>query len=303
MWWKFFIVGGLLGSLAFQTLTTSAEQREPLGVPYLSQFDGSKYASSDCGPASVAMAIAYATGEKVTPLQVRQAIIKLPGGAYAANPDSGTAIGDLARVARAHDLETFMGDGAASTGWGPERIRQHLGQGHPVIVLTRLAYLPGYSQSAQVDHYVILTGATASGYVYNDPALPNGSKRSISEKQLQSAQRMSGAPGQGAAFSGPLMAAASVSLSAPVETHTVTIAAGDTLWKLAQRYGASVAQLVSLNRDVVRNADHIEVGQVLQVPAPRESEGMTAQAIELPGPQPQASPAPAPDRVPRGLRN
>src|ERR1051326_3526290 len=111
------------------------------------------------------MAIDYATGEKLTPLQAPQALIKLPGAGYAANPDSGTAIGDLARVARAHNVETFMGDGAASTGWGPERIRSHLNQGHPVIVLTRLAYLPGYKPTSQVDHYILLIGATASGYI------------------------------------------------------------------------------------------------------------------------------------------
>ena len=43
------------------------------------------------GPTSVAMAINFATGQKLTPLQVRQAIAKLPGGGYAANTASGTA--------------------------------------------------------------------------------------------------------------------------------------------------------------------------------------------------------------------
>src|SRR5438445_10422182 len=185
MRWKVFIAGALVGSLAFQTVLVSAEQRDALAVPFLSQFDGSPFAASDCGPASVAMAINYATGEHMTPLQARQAIIKLPGGGYASNPESGTAIQDLPRLARAHHVEAFMGDGAASTGWGPERIRQHLSQGHPVIVLTRIGYLPGYNTSTQVDHYIILTGANGSGYVYNDPALGNGAKRTITEKQLQ----------------------------------------------------------------------------------------------------------------------
>ena len=94
--WKLFFVGVLLGSLAFQTLITNAEpQPDTMAVPFLTQFDGSPYAATDCGPASVAMAINYATGEHLKPLEVRQAIMKLPGGAYAANTNSGTAVGDL----------------------------------------------------------------------------------------------------------------------------------------------------------------------------------------------------------------
>ncbi len=269
------MAGALVGSLAFQTVLVSAEQRDALAVPFLSQFDGSPFAASDCGPASVAMAINYATGEHMTPLQARQAIIKLPGGGYAANPESGTAIQDLARLARAHKVEAFLGDGAASTGWGAERIRRHLSQGHPVIVLTRLAYLPGYKSTSAVDHYIILTGATNGGYTYNDPALSNGIKRTLTEAQLQMAQRMAGVPGQGGAFSGPPQAtpgpAGSVAAASPAAppigpTISVTVSRGDTLSQLAQRYGADLQQVVSLNRDTLPNIDHIEPGQVLKMP-------------------------------------
>jgi LysM repeat protein len=219
------------------------------------------------------MAIDYATGEHLTPLQAREAIIKLPGGGYAANPDSGTAIQDLARVARAHEVEAFMGDGAASTGWGPARIRQHLAQGHPVIVLTRIGYLPGYKPSTNVDHYIILTGATASGYVYNDPAMANGSKRTISEQQLQLAQRMAIIPGQGAAFGGPPAAEPELTIAgtsaeplASTSTVQITVRAGDTLYQLAKHYGVELQQLVALNRATISNPNHIEVGQVLDLP-------------------------------------
>src|SRR3954463_15733606 len=99
MHWKLFIVGALIGSLAFQTFISNADQPDTLPVAFLTQLDGSAYAGTDCGPASVAMAInyatGYATGEHTRPLDVRQAIAKLPGGGYAANPNSGTAIGDL----------------------------------------------------------------------------------------------------------------------------------------------------------------------------------------------------------------
>src|SRR5260370_17585334 len=104
MRWKLFIAGVLLGSLAFQTLTTNAEQRDALSVPFASQFDGSPFAATDCGPASVAMAINYATGEHLSPFLARQAIIHLPGGGYAANPASGTPIQHLAPLAWLHTL-------------------------------------------------------------------------------------------------------------------------------------------------------------------------------------------------------
>lgn len=198
-----------------------------------------------------------------------------------------------------------MGDGAASTGWGPERIRNHLAQGHPVIVLTRLGYLPGYNTSSTVDHYIILIGANDSSYVYNDPALGNGAKRIISGKQLQLAQRAAVAPGQGAAFSGPpneTPASQAPDPNAPI-TH-VTVMAGDTLSELAQRYGVDLTQILELNRSSVRNINHIEVGQVLAIPgvAPAEPEEAAAQSAPTPSPTPTASPTPSPTASPTPLK-
>jgi LysM repeat protein len=260
--WKLFIVGVLLGSLAFQTFITNADQPDALPVAFMQQFDGSAYAGTDCGPASVAMAINYATGEHLKPLDVRLAITKLPGGQYASNPGSGTAIGDLARIARAHDVEVVMGDGPSSTGWGPERIRKHLAEGHPVIVLVKLAFLPGYSATSTFDHYVLLTGASGKGYTYNDPGMSAGAKRTISEQQLQTAQRNSSVPGQGAAFGGPKSAAPA---APPALTFNVTVAKGDTLSELAAKYSVPLKEIVALNRTVV-NVDRIQAGQVLQLP-------------------------------------
>jgi len=287
MRWKLFIVGVLLGSLAFQTLPGAAAPRDALAVTFMTQFDGSAFAATNCGPASVAMAINFATGQKLTPLQVRQAIARLPGGGYAANPGSGTAVGDLARIARTHNVQVFMGDGAASVGWGPERIRRHLEQDHPVIVLTRLAHLPGYSPTSQIDHYIVLIGANASGYVYHDPGQSSGAKRSISERQLQLAQKASGVPGQGVAFAGPKSAASPSAASVPTaETMKYTVERGDTVSELAQKHGISQQELVSLNRGVLRNVNHIEVGQVLTLPAPPQP-SPTAEPARQPKPNAQ----------------
>ncbi|MDQ3811681.1 MAG: LysM peptidoglycan-binding domain-containing protein, partial [Chloroflexota bacterium] len=296
MRWKLFIVGVLLGSLAFQSLTTSADQASGMSVPFLTQFDGSAYAGTNCGPASVAMAINYATGKSLKPIDVRQAIIKLPGGGYAASTESGTAVGDLARVARANGVEVFMGDGPGSTGWGPERIRKHLGEGHTVIVLVRLAYMPGYSGSSQFDHYVLLIGATASGYVYNDPGLSAGARRTIGEQQLRLAQRNTSVPTQGAAFAGPSGARAAVaessgqSVVAAQPAFTITVAPGDTLSQLAERYGVAQKDIVALNRAVIANVNLIKAGQVLALPeSARPSSDAATSQPELGKPSTEAA--------------
>jgi hypothetical protein len=132
-----------------------------------------------------------------------------------------------------------------------------------VIVLTRLAYLPGYSPTSQIDHYIVLTGATPSGYVYNDPALANGLGRTISERQLHLAQQASSVPGQGAAFAGPQQR----SVPEPATpTIKITVRPGDTLSHIAQRYSMEVQQIAELNRATLININHIEVGQVLALP-------------------------------------
>lgn len=289
MRWHILLLGAALGTLAFQAFDaapTLLAGSSALALPFLSQFDGSAYASTDCGPASVAMVIDFETGEHLTPLQARQAIMKLPGAGYAANPSSGTAIQDLGRLARAHGLDAIPGDGPASTGWGPERLRKHLDQGHPVIVLTRVGYLPGYTPGTPIDHYIVLTGSTASGYVYQDPALSNGAGRTISVHQLQLAQSASSVPGQGMAFDGPGLKAASAELSrdaAEQPALEITVAPGDTLSKIAASHNIALADLISLNRDTIRNPNLIQVGQIVRVPSEQlaaESDDGAAAGLE-----------------------
>ena len=283
MRWRTLFIGAVFGTLIYQAFDAAPmllAGSSGLALPFLNQFDGSAYAATDCGPASVAMVIDFETGEHLTPLQARQAIIKLPGAGYAANPNSGTAIQDLGRLARAHGLEVIAGDGAASIGWGPERLRKHLDQGHPVIVLTRVGYLPGYTPGTPIDHYIVLTGTTASGYVYQDPALSNGAGRTISVHQLQLAQAASSVPGQGMAFDGPGLKAASIELSQDVDQTVVEIAVqpGDTLSKIATRYNVALADLIGVNRTTITNPNLIHVGQIVRVPtsAAEGDDGPTA---------------------------
>ena len=47
---------------------------------------------------------------------------------------------------------------------------------------------------------------------------------------------------------------------------TYTVQAGDTLWKIARKYGCSVAEIVSLNRELIRDPALIYSGWELKVP-------------------------------------
>jgi hypothetical protein len=51
-----------------------------------------------------------------------------------------------------------------------DEIRDHIAQGHPVVVQTRYRSLPGRGGTYYVgDHYIMVTGVVPSGFLYNDP--------------------------------------------------------------------------------------------------------------------------------------
>ena len=62
-------------------------------------------------------------------------------------------------------------------------------------------------------------------------------------------------------------------------TRKIVIREGDTLVKLAKRYGCSYAQLLRLNR--IKNPDVILIGDTLLIPVPPEQE----RALPSPAPE------------------
>ena len=195
-----------------------------LAVPFVSQFDGSAYAATNCGPASLAMVLRFLSGDRATPDQLRRTLSRLPGAGYAADPAQGTAIQDLAALGRQRGLQSILGTGPGSTGWTPDRAAEQLGQRRPVIVLTRLNALPGWAGAPpDLDHWIVLVGMSGDRFFYHDPALgaPSGASRSIARDQLARAMRLSSVPGQGAAFAGTGDAeSAAPTVPAPAESAT-----------------------------------------------------------------------------------
>src|SRR5207253_6862779 len=109
-----------------------------LSVPYRSQLDGSPYADSNCGPASMGMVLA-AYGQPVSTLEVRLYVNEVQGtvGMY----DAGSFIESLAEVANHYGLRPLglFGGGLDAKGkpalrrWSVEDLKSELDAGHPVV--------------------------------------------------------------------------------------------------------------------------------------------------------------------------
>ena len=171
-----------------------------LGVPFRTQIDGTYFSLVNCGPASLSMAMA-AFGLDLDPSSIREYVNFLSGNV---DPDSGTSLDYIARVAREAGLRTLdlYGSGGYRT-WDLDLVRQHVAQGHPVITLTRYQSLPGNANSDFfTDHYVVISGLSGDDFIYNDPSFGSSAGHGllISDTDLERAWEFSSIPGHSLAL-------------------------------------------------------------------------------------------------------
>lgn len=167
-----------------------------LGVPHRSQFDGTYYAETNCGPASLGM-ILEAYGLRYPTDAIRGEVNRFQGDS---NPDNGTSLGAVALVAERAGLYPV----GLHRRWSIDDVRAHLTAGRPIITLVRFADLPGNSGSdLATNHYIVLSGLSGDQFIYNDSAYVQGAGRGllISPDVLQSAWANSVIPGHAVAFS------------------------------------------------------------------------------------------------------
>lgn len=177
-----------------------------LEVPFRTQKDGSRWQSSNCGPAGLGMVLdAYgAVGQATDDLRFRSHTYQGTVGMR-----TGTALQHLAHVAEDFGIPTAgLYDAAGGfNNWSMDDIRGQLRLGRPVMALVRLYLLPGYDgMAARWGHYILLTGMADNGFFYNDPLQPNpstGAGRVIAAEQLERAMQHSLVPGQAVSFGGP----------------------------------------------------------------------------------------------------
>ncbi len=142
-------------------------------APYRSQLDGSPYADANCGPATIGRAL-DAFGVTVSSGQLRAEALTAQG---MRGNNVGTLITALASVVEQHGLTTYglRGADGGIRQWAPEDVRAHVQQGHPVLVQARYRNLPGRSGATFAqDHYVLVTGLTPDGFLYNDSVDADG---------------------------------------------------------------------------------------------------------------------------------
>jgi hypothetical protein len=167
-----------------------------LSIPHRTQFDGTVWAGSNCGPASLAMVLeAYGLRDYANDA-LRGEVNRLQGDH---NPDNGTSLYAISSVAQRAGLYP-MGLGQR---WTLDDVRSTLGQGRPIITLTRYADLPGNGRSDPgTNHYIVLSGLSGDNIIYNDPAYSQGAGRAllIPPDALLRAWANSDIPGQAVSF-------------------------------------------------------------------------------------------------------
>lgn len=145
-----------------------------LRLPYVTQNDGSPLANSNCGPASLSMAL-RAFGRTATSPEIRVDVDSVDKGT---DPSRGSSWWALSSAARKRDLLSHGLDRR----WSVGAIN---GQSLPLIILTRYALLPNHRGSSSTsDHYIVLLGTDSQGnFWYHDP-WRNGSYKSMTRAQL-----------------------------------------------------------------------------------------------------------------------
>lgn len=171
-----------------------------LGVPFISQLDGTTYGGVNCGPATIAMVLG-AFGIRTGPVAIRTYINQISGN-Y--SPDIGTSLEDLARVARESGLEAtnLYAPGGGYLRWSTTLLRQQIEAGRPVLTLVKYRALPSNRGSlSDFDHYIVVAGLSGDDFIYNDAAFTGdrGYGLLISPADLERAWDYSSIPRQGMA--------------------------------------------------------------------------------------------------------
>jgi len=142
-------------------------------VPYVSQLDGNPWAAANCGPTTLAMAL-QARGLDVTPGALRKQVLDAQ---QVWGDDTGVFMESVADVAQQYGALPLglISPDATIHRWTLDEIRKELRAERPVILQVLFRALPGREDSLYYgDHFIVLTGLTGDGFLYNDPIDSDG---------------------------------------------------------------------------------------------------------------------------------
>jgi len=188
---RHFLAAGLasLVAAAAPRAALAADPTPPPGVaaaPYRSQFDGSAYAETDCGPAALGMFLGY-FGEQFTTLELRASANQQM---RSSDPNNGTSWEALVYAANVHGYQqhSLYSVGKTYRKWSLDDLWLELSDIRPAMLLVRYQYLPGNEGSGFAgDHYVLVLGRDPQGnVVYHDSAFRSqaGAYRAMTPAQL-----------------------------------------------------------------------------------------------------------------------
>ena len=193
---------GLFSALALPSAVAAAPERDawyipPRAIPrrltdvpvYRTQLDGSRYAGSNCGPATLGMVLG-AYGIELDNLELRQ-LTHTYQGTWPGR--GGTALQHMAHVANDFGVPThgLYAEGEEFRRWDADDVGEQVGRGRFVIPLVRYGLLPGHETSGvRYGHYITVYAAKGDGFLYHDPAyrpIEAGRGLWISRSQLDQA--------------------------------------------------------------------------------------------------------------------
>lgn|GEM_PF-2186907 len=178
--------GGTVPLAAAMVSSPGASPAPLLRAPYFSQFDGTIWAASNCGPTSLAMGLG-ALGVQADQISLRKLADQQMGFS---DPNSGTTWEALAYAARQSGVSTEgLYNGNSYRVWSIGDLKAELSGGHPVLLLVRYWSLPDHTASSYSgDHYIVALGYDGQGnIIYDDPASQNGAYRTIDPDTLSHA--------------------------------------------------------------------------------------------------------------------
>lgn len=161
-----------------------------LEVPFRSQFTGSPYEESDCGPAALGMLLSY-YGKDISTDTLRQWVME---STRYWGYDGGSDWKSLVYASKKAGLQVqgLYNPSGGYRKWTLDDLEAQLKAGNPVMPLVRFKALPGHTNSAWWgDHYIVLVGIVEDGqFLYHDSAFrtaSTGAYRTISAEALRRA--------------------------------------------------------------------------------------------------------------------
>lgn len=180
---------GSQSSVPPPAISSGSNSQPPEGAiaaPYRSQFDGSRYADANCGPATLGMFLGH-FGKEHTTAELRESANQQMNNWSADNGTSWEALLYAANVRGFQEHGLYASKGRYRT-WTLDEVFDEVASGHPAMLLVRYKYLPGKESSGfEGNHYVLVLGQDAAGSViYHDSAFREqlGAYRTVSRRQL-----------------------------------------------------------------------------------------------------------------------